>query len=130
MRGQYNGAQIVGHLTALTNHVLQHDLDDDVLCEVTLKQRDGARKQLEIHVSDLFMLLGVAARIEPVLNQVRTATSTVTDLIRKENPTRQDLRNLSTDLGTLYGDIEAMVSPYQVSEVPAREWNDNQGQQP
>ena len=130
MRGQYNGTQIVEHLTALTHHVLEHDVGDDLLCEVTLKQTNGVTKQLEIHVSDLFVLLGISARIEPVLNQVRTATSTVTDMVRKDNPTRQDLQNLSTDLGTLYGSIEAMISPYMVSEVPAREWNDKQGQQP
>ena len=130
IRGAYNNVQIVGHIEALTTHVLQHDLPDDVLCEVTLKQPDGTRAQLPIHTSDLFVLLGVSARIEQVLNQARTASSTVTDMVRKENPTRQDLQHLRTDLSTLYASIEDMVSPYKVSEVPANRWNDSKGNSP
>ena len=130
IRGAYNNVQIVGHIEALTTHVLQHDLPDDVLCEVTLKQPDGTRAQLPIHTSDLFVLLGVSARIEQVLNQARTASSTVTDMVRKENPTRQDLQHLRTDLSTLYASIEDMVSPYKVSEVPANRWNDSKGYSP
>ncbi len=130
LRHEYSGKQTEQNISMLTSHVLEHNVGDEVLCEVTLKRSDGAINQLEVRVSDLFTLLGVSARVDSVLNHAIAAENSARYMLNREDPKREDLQNLYVDLGRLRGFIDAMASPHKVSEKAAKEWNDKQGQQP